>query len=276
MTYSAINSVSYLKILKIEKRGGQEERCYSVVEESDMEKLKSAVKMEMIKNNVQSKVPLQSDNYQVEIDEEKQQMRIQKRGNGGLALKAKTQGVQRRQQTSNIQSIILNEQSKTQPTLSGEKEAGEYQSEYSSVIDATKSQKDRVTNTKMSEFGSKLTKNMEKEIQEQQNNVTTIPEYEKAYVVFSSKLVKFRESKLKAVKFSQSGSRGKLLITLDQRGNLRFHKIKGLKLIQQFDFVTRWENLDYQFTDQIETTRIELKYELNEQINRVSLRNLPL
>ena len=36
-----------------------------------MEKLKSAVKMEMIKNNVQSKVPLQSDNYQVEIDEEK-------------------------------------------------------------------------------------------------------------------------------------------------------------------------------------------------------------
>lgn len=72
MTYSATNSVSYLKILKIEKRGGQEERCYSVVEESDMEKLKSAVKMEMIKNNVQSKVPLQSDNYQVEIDEEKQ------------------------------------------------------------------------------------------------------------------------------------------------------------------------------------------------------------
>ena len=67
----------------------------------------------------------------------------------------------------------------------------------------------------MSEFGSKVTKNMEKEIQEKQNKVATIPEYEKAYVVFSSKLVKFRESKLKAVKFSQSGSRGKLLITLD-------------------------------------------------------------
>ena len=35
------------------------------------------------------------------------------------------------------------------------------------------------------------------------------------YAIFSSKLVKFRETKLRAVKFTQSGSRGKLLITFD-------------------------------------------------------------
>ena len=36
-----------------------------------------------------------------------------------------------------------------------------------------------------------------------------------SYYVFSSKLVKFRDTKLRAVKFTQSGSRGKLLITFD-------------------------------------------------------------
>ena len=40
-----------------------------------------------------------------------------------------------------------------------------------------------------------------------------VSELEDNYEVYSSKLVKFRESKLKAVKFTQSGSRGKLLIT---------------------------------------------------------------
>ena len=35
------------------------------------------------------------------------------------------------------------------------------------------------------------------------------------YKVYSSKLVKFRDTKLRAVKFTQSGSRGKLLITFD-------------------------------------------------------------
>lgn len=202
-------------------------------------------------------------------------MRVQKRGNGGLALKAKTQGVQRRQpllqQTTSMESPKNNQPSnqhnagETSTTNNHNNHlAAEYQSEYSSVVDATKSKKERQSNTQRVEFGSKMTKNMENYDLDQKKEVTAIPEYEKAYVVFSSKLVKFRESKLKAVKFSQSGSRGKLLITIDQRGNIRFHKIKGLKLIQQFDFVSKWENIDYQFTDQIETTRIELKYELNE------------
>jgi len=35
------------------------------------------------------------------------------------------------------------------------------------------------------------------------------------YKVYSSKLVKFRDTKLTAVKYTQSGARGKLLITFD-------------------------------------------------------------
>lgn len=44
----------------------------------------------------------------------------------------------------------------------------------------------------------------------------------------TAKLVKFKDTKLDAVQLTQSGSRGKLLITLDKaRGPiLRFHKIK--------------------------------------------------
>ena len=61
-----------------------------------------------------------------------------------------------------------------------------------------------------------------------------------SYMVFSSKLVKFRDTKLRAIKFTQSGSRGKLLITFDQRGIIRFHKIRGLKVLQGFDFLEEW------------------------------------
>ena len=83
-----------------------------------------------------------------------------------------------------------------------------------------------------------------------------------SYMVFSSKLVKFRDTKLRAIKFTQSGSRGKLLITFDQRGIIRFHKIRGLKVLQGFDFLEEWQRLDYAFTNHVETTRIELKHEL--------------
>ena len=83
-----------------------------------------------------------------------------------------------------------------------------------------------------------------------------------SYSVFSSKLVKFRDTKLRAIKFTQSGSRGKLLITFDQRGIIRFHKIRGLKVLQGYDFAEDWQRLDYAFTNHVETTRIELKHEL--------------
>ncbi len=62
------------------------------------------------------------------------------------------------------------------------------------------------------------------------------PDKSHDYIFLSSKLVKFRDTKLRAVKFTQSGSRGKLLITFDQRGIIRFHKIRGLKALQGFDF----------------------------------------
>ena len=91
------------------------------------------------------------------------------------------------------------------------------------------------------------------------------------YQVFSSKLVKFRDTKLRAVKFTQSGSRGKLLNTFDQRGLIRFHKIRGLKILQQHDFTEPDQNLDYIFTNQIETTRIELKHELQDMIKPTTI-----
>ena len=80
--------------------------------------------------------------------------------------------------------------------------------------------------------------------------------------------MKFRETRLLAVKFTQSGSRGKLLITFDQRGIIRFHKIRGLKALQGFDFVEQWRRLDYVFTNHIETTRIELKHEQSDMLNQ--------
>ena len=87
------------------------------------------------------------------------------------------------------------------------------------------------------------------------------------YVFLSSKLVKFRDTKLRAIKFTQSGSRGKLLITFDQRGIIRFHKIRGLKALQGFDFAEQWQRLDYVFTNHVEPARIELKHELRDQLH---------
>lgn len=94
----------------------------------------------------------------------------------------------------------------------------------------------------------------------QNNNMTMDDGNSQCYTVKSAKLVKFRETKLEAIKFTQSGSKGKLMITFDQsRGPvIRFHKIKGLRELQKFDFSTN-EPLDYKFSDIIETTRIELK-----------------
>ena len=47
------------------------------------------------------------------------------------------------------------------------------------------------------------------------SNMNQLPEVAYNYQIFSSKLVKFRDTKLRAVKFTQSGSRGKLLISFD-------------------------------------------------------------
>ena len=47
------------------------------------------------------------------------------------------------------------------------------------------------------------------------SHLNALPEFAFNYQIFSSKLVKFRDTKLRAVKFTQSGSRGKLLISFD-------------------------------------------------------------
>jgi hypothetical protein len=68
--------------------------------------------------------------------------------------------------------------------------------------------------------------NVELKIQ-QKEKIAHLVQYE----VKSSKLVKFKDTLLEAVKFTQSGSRGKLLITFDQQKTpaIRFHKVRGLK-----------------------------------------------
>ena len=54
-------------------------------------------------------------------------------------------------------------------------------------------------------------------------------EPDESYAIYSTKLVKFRDTKLTPVRFLQSGSRGKMLVTFDQRGTIRFHKLRGIK-----------------------------------------------
>lgn len=87
-----------------------------------------------------------------------------------------------------------------------------------------------------------------------QQNVTA------TYTIKAAKLIKFKDTKLDAVQYAQSGTRGKLLITFDKaRGPIvRFHKIRGLKTIQQFDFATE-QGIDYKFSEMVETTRIDLR-----------------
>jgi len=76
--------------------------------------------------------------------------------------------------------------------------------------------------------------------------IVTVPEVQGNYIVYSSKLVKFKDSRLEAVKFTQSGSRGKLLITFDQNLVVRFHKMRGLKTLQAFDFASyKGTDIDY-------------------------------
>ena len=81
------------------------------------------------------------------------------------------------------------------------------------------------------------------------------------YTIYSSKLVKFRDTKLTPVRFLQSGSRGKMLITFDQRGTIRFHKLRGVRVFQEYEFDGKTqETLDYEFSNLVDTTRIELKF----------------
>lgn len=59
------------------------------------------------------------------------------------------------------------------------------------------------------------------------------------------------------------------MITFDKaRGPIvRFHKIRGLKTIQQFNFNTD-ESIDYKFSDMVETTRIDLRSDIVPQLGQ--------
>jgi hypothetical protein len=56
---------------------------------------------------------------------------------------------------------------------------------------------------------------------------------DRTYVIKSAKLMKFRDTKLQAIRFTQSGSKGKLLISFDQSHGpvIRFHKFKGYNVL---------------------------------------------
>ena len=84
-----------------------------------------------------------------------------------------------------------------------------------------------------------------------------------------SKLVTYKDTKLEAVQYTQSGSRGKLLVTFgieEGKTIIRFHKFKNIKLVQQFDFGVPG-NLDFKFSDHVETIVIDLnRSELQPQL----------
>ena len=59
-----------------------------MVESDDKKNLVETVKTNLMENGMQRRVPFSNDNYQVNLDPEKQQMKIVKRGQATIALKA--------------------------------------------------------------------------------------------------------------------------------------------------------------------------------------------
>ena len=86
LTYSAERHVSYLKVLKIEKK--EEARSYSVYEEQDRKEVMANVKTNLYENEAASRAPMFSDNYAITLDQHKQQMKVVKRGQGTVKMTA--------------------------------------------------------------------------------------------------------------------------------------------------------------------------------------------
>ena len=86
MTYSKDKNVSYLKVLKIEKK--EDARSYSVYEEEDKKEVMANVKTNLYENEQASRAPMFSDNYAITLDQKKQQMAVMKRGQGTVKMKA--------------------------------------------------------------------------------------------------------------------------------------------------------------------------------------------
>ena len=72
LTYDVDRQVSYLKVLKIVRRGDEEQRSYSFAEAADKIDIIESVKNNLIENGMQRRVPPSNDSYQVTVDADKQ------------------------------------------------------------------------------------------------------------------------------------------------------------------------------------------------------------
>lgn len=236
MTYAESKNITYLKVLKIEKK--EQQRSYSLYEDEEkkvlLENLKNAMLAQGVHNNIQK-----FDSVKVTIESEQKRLNVVKRGFKDTTI------------PMNPTDLVADE-ALTPKLLMGK--AGDTES-----LTPTDIQTPMLLNESKAHT---LTATNQSCASREDFQIVTVPEVHGNYVVFASKLVKFKDSKLEAVKFTQSGSRGKLLITFDQNYTVRFHKIRGLKTMQAFDFASyKGTDIDYQLTSQIETTRIELKQE---------------
>ena len=64
------------------------ERSHSIVEAADKNNFIESVKTNLIENGMQKREPYSNDNYQVNVDPDKQQLKIIKRGQATIAVKA--------------------------------------------------------------------------------------------------------------------------------------------------------------------------------------------
>ena len=64
------------------------ERSHSIVEAADKSNFIESVKTNLIENGMQKREPYSNDNYQVNVDPDKQQLKIIKRGQATIAVKA--------------------------------------------------------------------------------------------------------------------------------------------------------------------------------------------
>ena len=87
LTYDTERTVSYLKVLKIHRREEKSQRTISFAEVADKRDLIDSVRTNIIEKGMQNQVAFSGDNYQVQFDPDKKQMKISKRGQATIAMK---------------------------------------------------------------------------------------------------------------------------------------------------------------------------------------------
>ena len=86
MTYCESKKVSYIKVLKIEKK--EPERSYSLVADKEKAEFVETVKTNLLEQGVDVKVKPGNDNVQVTVDTTKQTLKVTKRGASSIQVKA--------------------------------------------------------------------------------------------------------------------------------------------------------------------------------------------